>query len=127
MCGKRYKSPINWFELGERRLVGPDNVQDAQIKVHVIRDRILAGQSQQKSYAYSKRGEPRCGVGDHVCLRVSPMKGVMWFGKKGKFSVRSISPFEILERVGNVAYKLALTPMLTSVIHFFTSRCFENI
>ncbi|XP_069151917.1 uncharacterized protein [Solanum lycopersicum] len=53
--------------------------------------------------------------GDHVWLRVSPMKGVMRFGKKGKLSPRFIGPFEILSRVGEVAYKLALPPSLSAV------------
>ena len=55
--------------------------------------------------------------GDHVWLRVSPMKGVMRFGKKGKLSPRFIRPFEILSRVGEVAYKLSVTPSL-SAVHF---------
>ncbi|KAK4718181.1 hypothetical protein R3W88_016519 [Solanum pinnatisectum] len=53
--------------------------------------------------------------GDHVWLRVSPMKGVMRFEKKDKLSPRFIGPFEILSRVGEVAYKLALTPSLSTV------------
>ena len=53
--------------------------------------------------------------GDHVWLRVSPVKGVIRFGKKGKFSPRFIGPFEILGRVGEVAYKLALPPSLSAV------------
>ena len=53
--------------------------------------------------------------GDHVGLQVSPMKGVMRFGKKGKLSPRFIGPFEILSRVGEVAYKLALPPSLSAV------------
>ncbi|KAK4721250.1 hypothetical protein R3W88_011483 [Solanum pinnatisectum] len=57
--------------------------------------------------------------GDHVWLRVSPMKGVMQFGKKGKLSPRFIGPFEILRRVGEVAYKLALPPSLSTIHHIF--------
>ena len=53
--------------------------------------------------------------GDHVWLRVSPIKGVMKFGKKGKLSPRFIGTFEILSRVGEVAYKLALPPSLSAV------------
>ncbi|XP_075084938.1 uncharacterized protein LOC142168178 [Nicotiana tabacum] len=54
-------------------------------------------------------------VGENVLLRVSPMKGLMWFGNKEKLSSRFISPFEILERAGKVAYRLALPPILAGV------------
>ena len=53
--------------------------------------------------------------GDHVWLRLSPLKGVMRFGKKGKLSPRFIGPFEILRRVADMAYKLALPPSLSAV------------
>jgi len=54
-------------------------------------------------------------VGEKVLLKVSPMKGVMRFGKKGKLSPRFIGPFEVLRRIGEVAYELALPPSLSSV------------
>ncbi|XP_070036007.1 uncharacterized protein [Nicotiana tomentosiformis] len=54
-------------------------------------------------------------VGEKVMLKVSPMKGVMQIGKKGKLSSRFIGPFEVLQRVGEVAYKLALPPSLSGV------------
>jgi len=54
-------------------------------------------------------------VGERVLLRVSPMKGMMRFGKKGKLSPRFIGPFEILDRVGEVAYRIALPPRLSAV------------
>ncbi|XP_070043988.1 uncharacterized protein, partial [Nicotiana tomentosiformis] len=72
-------------------------------------------QSRQKSYADRKVRDLAFMVGERVLLRVSPMKGVMRFGKKGKLSPRFIGPFEILRRVGEVAYKLALTPNLAGV------------
>ena len=52
-------------------------------------------------------------------LKISPLKGVMRFGKKGKLSPRFIGPFEILDRVGDRAYRLALQPDLDRVHNFF--------
>ncbi|KAM6584026.1 hypothetical protein CsatB_011028 [Cannabis sativa] len=54
-----------------------------------------------------------------VFLRISPMKGVKRFGKKGKLSPRFIGPFEILERIGQVAYRLAMPPALAAVHNVF--------
>ncbi|CAM8931013.1 unnamed protein product [Rhodiola kirilowii] len=110
LYGRRCRSPIGWFELGESKLLGPDMIRDAINKVRLIKGKLLAAQSRQRSYA-----DPKFQVGDLVFLRISPMKGVMRFGKKGKLSPRYIGPFEILERVGNVAYRLALPPTLSSV------------
>ncbi|XP_075080049.1 uncharacterized protein LOC142165382 [Nicotiana tabacum] len=85
-------------------------------KVKLIRQRLLATQSRQKSYADKRRRDLVFTIGDKVFLRVSPMKGVMRFGKRGKLSPRFIGPYEILDRVGAVAYCLALPPEL-SFIH----------
>ena len=58
-------------------------------------------------------------VGDHVFLKVMPKRGVVRFGKRGKLSPRFIGPFEILERVGTVAYRLALPPSMSGVHEVF--------
>ncbi|KAJ8754685.1 hypothetical protein K2173_010776 [Erythroxylum novogranatense] len=71
--------------------------------------------SRQKSYADSKRRDVQYEPGDQVFLKVSPMKGVVRFGKRGKLNPRYIGPFKILERVGNVSYRLALPPHLSYV------------
>ncbi|KAL5555342.1 hypothetical protein UlMin_037578 [Ulmus minor] len=76
-------------------------------------------QSRQKSYADKRRRPLEFLVGDSVFLKVAPMKGVMRFGKKGKLSPRYIGPFEILERIGKVAYRLALPPELSYVHNVF--------
>ena len=67
-----------------------------------------AAQSRQKAYADNRRRELEFDVGEHVFLKVSLLKGVMRFEKKGKLSPRYIGPFEILRCYGAVAYKLAL-------------------
>ena len=56
---------------------------------------------------------------DHVFLKVSPMRGLSRFGKKGKLSPRYVGPFEVLERIGDVAYRLALPPNLSQVHNVF--------
>ncbi|WRX08490.1 Reverse transcriptase/retrotransposon-derived protein [Theobroma cacao] len=116
LYGRRCRSPIGWLEVGERKLLGPELVQDAIEKIHMIHQRMLTAQSRQKSYADNQRRDLEFQVGDNVFLKVSPTKGVMRFGKKGKLSPRYIGPFEILERVGAVAYRLAL-PLDLSNIH----------
>ena len=58
-------------------------------------------------------------MGDHVFLKVSPMRGLSRFGKKGKLSPRYMGPFEVLERIGTLAYRLALPPNLSHVHNVF--------
>ncbi|WRX07830.1 Integrase zinc-binding domain - like 2 [Theobroma cacao] len=115
LYGRRCRSPIGWLEVGERKLLGPELVQDATEKIRMIRQRMLTAQSRQKSYADNRRRDLEFQVGDHVFLKVSPTKEVMRFGKKGQLSPRYIGPFEILERVGAVAYHLALPPDLSNI------------
>lgn len=77
---------------------------------------MLASQSREKNYADPKCGNVEFQVGDHVFLRVSPMHGVRRFGKKGKLNSKFVGPFEIAERIGQVAYMLALPPTLEGVL-----------
>ncbi|XP_070016021.1 uncharacterized protein [Nicotiana sylvestris] len=85
-------------------------------KEKLIQERLRTAQSRQKSYADQKARDISFIIGEKVLLKVSPMKGVMRFGNTGKLSPRFIGPFEVLRRVGEVAYELALPPSL-SVVH----------
>ena len=85
-------------------MIGPDSVLYAMEKVKLIRDRLKTSQSRQKSYTDIRRKELEFQVDDWVFLKVSPMEGVMSFGKKGKLIPRYIDPYKILKRIGNVAY-----------------------
>ncbi|KZV50515.1 hypothetical protein F511_26593 [Dorcoceras hygrometricum] len=115
LYGRRCRTPLHWDEIGERSGLGPDVVEQTAEAVRKIKERIKAAQSRQKSYADNMRRELSFEVGDHVFFKIAPMKGVMRFGKKGKLSPRYIGPYDILERVGTLAYRLALTLHLSAV------------
>ena len=76
-------------------------------------------QDRQKKYADIHRQDVEFAVGDQVLLRVSPVRGVRRFGKKGKLSPRFIGPYRILERIGKVAYRLDLPVELGNVHNVF--------
>ncbi|XP_070036483.1 uncharacterized protein [Nicotiana tomentosiformis] len=114
LYGRQCHSLVGWFDPREARLFGTDFVLDALEKVKLIQDQLHTAQSRQKSYVDRKVRDVAFMVGEQIFLRVSPMKGVMRFGRKVKLSPRYIDPFEILERVGEVANKLALLPSLSA-------------
>ena len=84
-------------------------------KVSIIQQRLKIAFSMQNSYADPKRKDVSFSVGDLVFLKVSPMKEVMRFGKKGKLAPRYIGPFKIRTRVSEVAYNLVLPPKLSRI------------
>ncbi|GJT32841.1 putative reverse transcriptase domain-containing protein [Tanacetum coccineum] len=90
LYGRKCRSPIMWAEVGEGQLIGPD-------------------------YADKRRKLLEFSMGDYVLLKVSPWKGVVRFGKKGKLGPRFVGPFEIIEKVGSVAYRLDLPEELNGV------------
>ncbi|XP_074297605.1 uncharacterized protein LOC141628348 [Silene latifolia] len=94
-------------------------IQEMVEQVQIIRQKMRASQDRQKSYADTRRTDISFEVGEKVLLKVSPMKGVMRFGKRGKLSQKFIGPYEILDRVGEVAYHLALPSALARVHNVF--------
>ncbi|GKE67777.1 hypothetical protein Tco_1521938 [Tanacetum coccineum] len=109
------RSPVLWAEIGEDRLIGPELVLQTTDKVVLIKEKLKAARDRQKSYADKRRKPLEFEVGDRVLLKVSPWKGVVHFRKKGKLAPRYVGPFEILERIGLVAYRLRLPEELSSV------------
>ena len=83
LYGRKCRSPLCWDEVGESRVIGPEIIQEMQSQVRIIRDKMAAAQSRQKSYADTRRRELSFEVGDWVYLKVSPMRGVKRFGRKG--------------------------------------------
>ena len=117
--GRPCRSPICWAEVGESSITGLDLIRDTSEKMSLIQKRLLMAQSRQESYADRRRQPLEFEVGDHVFLKVMPKRGVVRFDKRGKLSPRLIGPFEILERAGTVAYRLALPPCLSGVHEVF--------
>ncbi|GKA47236.1 reverse transcriptase domain-containing protein, partial [Tanacetum coccineum] len=115
LYGRKCRSPVLWAEIGEGSLIGPELVLETTDKVVMIKEKLKAARDRQKSYADKRRKPLEFEVGDQVLLKVSPWKGVVRFGKKGKLAPRYVGPFEILERIGLVAYRLRLPEELSSV------------
>ncbi|GJT41106.1 putative reverse transcriptase domain-containing protein [Tanacetum coccineum] len=108
-------SPICWAEVGDAQLTGPEIVRETTEKIIQIKHRLQASRDRQKCYADKRRKPLEFQVGDKVMLKVSPWKGVIRFGKRGKLNPRYIGPFKILAKVGTVAYRLELPEKLSRV------------
>ncbi|GKV25055.1 hypothetical protein SLEP1_g34560 [Rubroshorea leprosula] len=119
LYGRRCRSPVCWTKVGERSILRPELVQQSSEIVQLIKERLRAAQSRQKSYADRRRRDLKFEVGDHVFLKVSPTRGVLRFGIRGKLSLRYIGPYPILERIGEVAYRLELPGNLVGVHDVF--------
>ncbi|GJZ22697.1 putative reverse transcriptase domain-containing protein [Tanacetum coccineum] len=119
LYGRKCRSPVCWTEVGEAQILGPELIQETTEKIIQIKQRMQAAHDRQKSYADLKRKPMEFQVGDKVMLKVSPWKGVVRFGKRGKLNPRYVGPFKVLEKVGEVAYKLELPEELSRVHNTF--------
>ncbi|KAL0463175.1 UNVERIFIED_CONTAM: Transposon Tf2-12 polyprotein [Sesamum latifolium] len=118
LYGRKCQSPICWDIEGLRQLEGPELVQKIVDKIQTVKQGLKAAQDRQKSYVKHRR-EMEYKVGEKVFLRVSPWREILRFGKKGKLSPGYIGPYEILERVGPLAYRLALPAELSQIHDVF--------
>ncbi|GJV69057.1 putative reverse transcriptase domain-containing protein [Tanacetum coccineum] len=119
LYGRKCRSPVCWTEVGEAQILGPELIQETTEKIIQIKQRMQAAHDRQKSYADLKRKPMEFQVGDKVMLKVLPWKGVVRFGKRGKLNPRYVGPFKVIERVGEVAYKLELPEELSRVHNTF--------
>jgi hypothetical protein len=128
LYGWRCRTPLSWSQTEERKIFGPNLVVEAEEKVKVIQGNLKVAQSRQKSYFDKSRKSLKFDFGDHVYLRISPTKGVQWFGVKGKLASCYVGPYEIIEECGLVAYRLRL-PSQLAAIHdvFHVSRLKEYV
>ncbi|GJW48453.1 putative reverse transcriptase domain-containing protein [Tanacetum coccineum] len=119
LYGRKCRSPVCVAEVGEAQLTGLELIQETTEKIVLIKQRMQPAQDRQKSYADRKRKPMEYEVGDKVMLKVSPWKGVVRFGKRGKLNPRYVEPFRVLAKVRKVTYKLELPQELSIVHHTF--------
>lgn len=119
LYGKSCRTPLCWSEVGERVLVGLKIVEETTQNIQVIKANLKAAQDRQKSIANRHSTDRVYKVGDWVFLKLSLWKGVVRFGKKGKLSPKYIRPYQIIEQVGEVAYRLVLPSELAKVPNVF--------
>ncbi|GJR52626.1 putative reverse transcriptase domain-containing protein [Tanacetum coccineum] len=124
LYGQKCRSPMCWAEVGDAQLTGLEIVHETTEKIIQIKKRIQAARDRQK------RKPLEFEVGDKVVLKVSPWKGVIRFGKRGKLNPRYIGPFKILAKVGTLAYRLELPEQLSRVYSTFhvsnLKKCFVD-
>ena len=119
LYGRKCRTPLCWMKLSEKKVISLNLIQETEEKVKMIRKRLKVATNRQKAYADMKRKDIRYEVGEKVVLKVSPWKKVMIFGKKSKLSPRFIGPYEVIEKVGQVAYCLALPSELEKIHNVF--------
>nr|GEV58724.1 putative reverse transcriptase domain-containing protein [Tanacetum cinerariifolium] len=115
LYGRKCRSPVLWAKIGEGSLIRPELLLVTTDKVVLIKEKLKVARDHQKSYADKRRKPLEFEVGDQVLLKVLPWKGVVHFRKKGKLAPRYVGPFEILERIGLVDYRLRLPEELNNV------------
>ncbi|GJV53243.1 putative reverse transcriptase domain-containing protein [Tanacetum coccineum] len=130
LYGRKCRSPVCWAEVGQVQLIGPELVQETTERIIQIKQRIQTARDRQKSYTDLKRKPMEFQVGDKVMLKVSPWKGVVRFGKRGKLNPRYVRPFKVLKKVGAIAYKLELPQELSRVHNTFhvsnLKKCYSD-
>nr|GEY96709.1 putative reverse transcriptase domain-containing protein [Tanacetum cinerariifolium] len=119
LYGRKCCSPVYWTEVGEAQILGLELIQEMTEKIVQIKQRIQAARDRLRSYADLKRKPMEFQVGDKVMLKVSPWKGVIRFGKRGKLNPRYVGPFKVIEKIRKVAYKLELPEELSRVHNTF--------
>ncbi|WVZ50491.1 hypothetical protein U9M48_001737 [Paspalum notatum var. saurae] len=119
LYGRRCRTPLFWNQTGEKQVFGPDLIRDAEQQIKMVRENLRVAQSRQKSYADVRRRDLTFKVDDFVYLKVSPMRGIRRYNMKGKLAPRYIGPFKVMERKGEVAYKLELPSNLSGIHNVF--------
>ncbi|GJV74817.1 putative reverse transcriptase domain-containing protein [Tanacetum coccineum] len=129
-CPLSRKERVKPKRVRAMNMILQSSIKETTEKISQIKDRLKAVRDRQKSYADKRRKPLEFSVSDYVLLKVSPWKGVVRFGKKGKLAPWFVRPFEIIEKVGPVAYRLDLIEELNGVQDTFyvsnLKKCLAN-
>jgi hypothetical protein len=104
---------VSWDNPADRVVVGPEPLKEMEDQMIRIKHNLKAAQDRQKSYADSNRTHREFKVGDHVFLKVKTNRSSVKLGSCAKLVARFCGPFEILERIGSIAYMMALPASMT--------------
>ena len=112
LYGRKCNTPISWSNLVDRLVLGPELLKEMELIVKQVQGNLKIAQDRQKSEADLKRTPKEFKVDEHVFINLRPKKSSLRLGSCAKLAPRYCSPFEILSRIGHVAYQLALPPNL---------------
>ncbi|GJT46317.1 putative nucleotidyltransferase, ribonuclease H [Tanacetum coccineum] len=119
LYGRKCRAPICWNKVGVRVIEGSELVEVTNEKVAIAKEKLKEARLRQKSYVDHHHRALEFKPEDRVLLKVSLGRGIRHFGLKGKLSPRSIGPFEILDRISEVSYRLTLPPYLSHFHNVF--------
>ncbi|GJU87676.1 putative reverse transcriptase domain-containing protein [Tanacetum coccineum] len=130
LYGRKCRSPVCWAKVGDVQLAGPEIIHETTEKIVQIRQCLQATRDRQRSYANIRRNPLEFQVGNRVMLKVSPRKGVIRFGKRGKLNPRTFEPVKSLNRCPQWQIKLELAEELSNVHNTFhvsnLKKCLSN-
>jgi hypothetical protein len=119
LYGRKCRTPLYWDKTRGRQFFGPELIQEVEDQVCIIKENLRVAQTRQKSYADNRRRPLEFEEGDHVYLKVSPLRGMRRFKIKGKLSPHFIGPFRGFRQVGEMAYQLERPDNLSDVHDVF--------
>ncbi|GJR36065.1 putative reverse transcriptase domain-containing protein [Tanacetum coccineum] len=119
LYGRKCRLLLCWLEMGDSQLIRLDIIQETVDKITAIKERLRTARSRQKSYADNHKKPLEFPIEDNVLLKVSPWKGMIRFGKRGKLNPRYIGPFKVLKIISLVAYRLELPQELSGIHDVF--------
>jgi hypothetical protein len=113
LYGRKSNTPVSWDNPVDRAVVGPKLLKEMEDQMIKIKNNLKVAQDRQKGYADKNRTHRKFKVGDYVFLKVKTNRSSLKMGCCAKLAAIFCGPFEILERIRPVAYKIALPASMT--------------